>query len=111
MCRRACSARVGPSGFFSRCSSLVIDSIPTSSARGATGTRMAIFVSTSGHYSAKKAAALLGIGTDAVIPVDASPSGVMIPAALAAAIDATIAGGRQPLAVVATRGNDRDCGV
>jgi glutamate decarboxylase len=72
--------------------------------RGATGTRMAIFVSTSGHYSAKKAAALLGIGTDAVIPVDASTSGAMIPAALAAAIDASIAGGRQPLAVVATAG-------
>lgn len=72
--------------------------------RGATGEAMAVFVSTTGHYSAKKAAALLGLGLDAVVPVDADETGRMIPEALSAAIDAALAGGRRPLAVIATAG-------
>ena len=69
-----------------------------------TGDRVghAVFVSASGHYSTGKAAALLGIGSDAVIPVETDPGGAMRPDALATAIERTE--GRHPLAVVATSG-------
>jgi glutamate/tyrosine decarboxylase-like PLP-dependent enzyme len=77
---------------------------PAVTTRGATGGRYAVFVSTSGHYSTRKAAALLGLGTDAVISVPTDPTGAMDPGALAAAIEAAPADGRTPLAVVATAG-------
>jgi glutamate/tyrosine decarboxylase-like PLP-dependent enzyme len=72
--------------------------------RGATGEPMAIFVSDSGHYSAGKAAALLGLGLDAVVSVDTGPDGAMLPAALEAAVARAGASGRRPLAVIATAG-------
>jgi glutamate/tyrosine decarboxylase-like PLP-dependent enzyme len=72
--------------------------------RGATGEPMALFVSDSGHYSAGKAAALLGLGLDAVVSVDTDPDGAMLPAALDAAVERADAAGRRPLAVIATAG-------
>lgn len=72
--------------------------------RGATGDRHAVFVSESGHYSAGKAAALLGLGTDAVHRVSTDASGAMDPTALAAAFEEAERDGRVALAVVATAG-------
>jgi glutamate/tyrosine decarboxylase-like PLP-dependent enzyme len=77
--------------------------------RGSDGRRLAIFVSDSGHYSAKKAAALLGLGMDAVVTVPTDPDGAMRPDALASAISVTAATGRHPLAVIATAGTTVTC--
>lgn len=66
--------------------------------------RLAIFISASGHYSAAKNAALLGLGTDAVVEVAVDASGAMVPEALAEAVRETREGGRVPLAVIATAG-------
>ncbi len=71
---------------------------------GASGERLTMFVSNAGHYAATKSAALLGLGTDAVIKVDADPGGRMIPSALQTAIDASKAAGDLPFAVIATSG-------
>lgn len=62
----------------------------------------AVFVSEAGHYSVGKAAALLGMGSDAVVTVETDDTGSMRPDALTAAIDSVE--GRRPLAVVATAG-------
>ena len=77
---------------------------PEVTTRGASGERYAIFVSDAGHYSAGKAAALLGIGTDAVIPVATTGGGEMDGAALARAFHESSRSGRTPLAVIATAG-------
>ncbi len=77
---------------------------PDVTRRGADGTRYAVFVSEAGHYSTRKSAALLGLGTDAVVPVAVDRDGAMRPEALGPAIDSTVAAGRVPLAVVATAG-------
>ncbi len=77
---------------------------PDISTAGANGDRLVLFVSASGHYAAAKSAAILGIGSDAVIKVDADASGRMIPAALTAAIEDAKAGGQTPFCVIATSG-------
>lgn len=82
---------------------------PEVTTRGSNGERHAVFVSESGHYSARKAAALLGIGTDAVIQVPSDAAGVMDVAALGDAIDRAERGGRTPLAVIATAGTTVTC--
>jgi len=82
---------------------------PSIIARGATGERFAVFVSAAGHYSVRKAASLLGIGTDAVIAVATDPNGAMDARALARAIDAASDDDRTPLAVVATAGTTVTC--
>ncbi len=71
---------------------------------GAGPERLTVFVSETGHYAATKSAALLGLGTDAVIKVVADGEGAMVPQALADAIDASVAGGATPLAVIGTAG-------
>lgn len=71
---------------------------------GATGERMALFVSEAGHYSVTKAASLLGLGSEAVVKVASDDQGAISPAALDAAISATHADGIVPLAVIATAG-------
>ncbi len=71
---------------------------------GATGEQLTLFVSASGHYAATKSAALLGIGTDSVIKVESDERGAIIPAALDAAIQASIDDGQTPFAIIATSG-------
>lgn len=67
-------------------------------------TEYAVFVSKSGHYAARKAAALMGMGMDAVVQVATDASGAMLPSALDAAMNDARAAGREPLVVVATSG-------
>ncbi|MGB3763795.1 MAG: pyridoxal-dependent decarboxylase [Ornithinimicrobium sp.] len=71
---------------------------------GGTGERMTVFVSESGHYATTKCAAVMGIGTDAVVTVAADDDGAIIPAALDAAIRKSLTAGEVPFAVVATSG-------
>ncbi len=71
---------------------------------GATGEQFTLFVSAAGHYAATKSAALLGLGTNAVVKVAADERGAMIPDALDAAICASKADGQVPFAVIATSG-------
>jgi glutamate decarboxylase len=71
---------------------------------GAGSERLVLFVSSSGHYAAKKSAALLGIGMDAVIEVETDADGAMIPAALERSIAEAIARGDTPFAVIGTCG-------
>jgi len=76
---------------------------------GTSGQRYAVFVSESGHYSTRKAAALLGIGTDAVIKVPTDAAGAMDVGALDEAMALSAAAGRTALAVVATAGTTVTC--
>ena len=71
---------------------------------GATGEQFTLFVSAAGHYAATKSAALLGIGTNAVIKVDADERGAIIPEALDQAIRDSLAAGQVPFAIIATSG-------
>ncbi|MEL6985683.1 MAG: pyridoxal-dependent decarboxylase, partial [Actinomycetota bacterium] len=71
---------------------------------GTRGEPMTLFVSDAGHYAATKSAALLGLGTEAVIKVETDASGAMIPSALSAAIDASVRAGQVPFAVIGTAG-------
>ena len=71
---------------------------------GATGERLTMFVSSSGHYAAKKSAALLGLGTDAVIEVESDDDGAILPGSLRTAIIESRAAGEVPFAIIATSG-------
>ncbi|XFG13636.1 hypothetical protein AB1E19_017260 [Capra hircus] len=64
-----------------------------------------LFVSEQGHYSIKKAAATLGIGTDNVIEVKCDERGKMIPAELEKNILQAQRKGQTPFCVVATAGS------
>ncbi len=77
---------------------------PASIRTGETDDRPVILVSSAGHYSARKAAAVMGLGTEAVIEVATDRAGAMRPVALAAAVSRAIAEGRSPFVVVATAG-------
>lgn len=68
------------------------------------GPRFAVFTSTHAHYSIRKAAQLLGIGSRGVIRVAVDPLGRMLPSALARAITEARAAGLTPLLVNATAG-------
>jgi glutamate/tyrosine decarboxylase-like PLP-dependent enzyme len=72
--------------------------------RGADGQRLVMFISEAAHYSFKKAANLMGIGTDNVIGVPTDAHGRMSPELLGAAIDAARAEGATPFFVAATSG-------
>lgn len=71
---------------------------------GATGEVLTIFVSDAGHYAATKSAALMGIGTDAVIKIRSDDSGAMLPSALKEAVAASFDAGEVPFAIIATSG-------
>ena len=77
---------------------------PDVTRRGVTGAPAAIFVSASGHYSAAKNAAMLGMGTDAVVEVATDDQGAMDVDQLRAALARARSAGRTPLAVIATAG-------
>ncbi|WP_111497104.1 pyridoxal phosphate-dependent decarboxylase family protein [Marinobacter bohaiensis] len=66
--------------------------------------RFRIFCSEVSHFSIQKAAALLGLGYDAVVPVACDDHFRMDPHALHAALDTCARDGKLPLAVVATAG-------
>lgn len=68
------------------------------------GPRFAVFTSAHAHYSIRKAAQLLGIGSQAVIVVAVDAHGRMIPAQLERAIVDARAAGLTPLVVNATAG-------
>jgi len=57
-----------------------------------------------GHYSVKKGAHWLGIGTDNVVPVKTDSHGRMMPSDLICCIQQTIAEGKKPFFVSATAG-------
>ena len=77
---------------------------PDSVRKGATGERLVIFVSASGHYAAVKSAALLGIGMDNVVKVAVDEEGAMLADELAREIESVRSAGATPLAVIATAG-------
>lgn len=66
--------------------------------------RLRILASADGHFSVQKAARMLGLGDDAVVPVRVDLARRMDPAALSAALADTVAAGGVPMAVVATAG-------
>ena len=78
--------------------------LPGSRHAGLAGRRVAVYCSEEVHYSVMRAAELLGIGSDNLhtIPLDGLRR--MRPDALAGAIDADVAAGVVPVAVVATAG-------
>jgi aromatic-L-amino-acid/L-tryptophan decarboxylase len=78
--------------------------IPGARRHGMLGKQTAIYCSSESHYSVTRAAELLGIGSDGVraLPIDADRR--LVPAEVAAAIDADRAAGVVPIAVVATAG-------
>jgi len=71
---------------------------------GTRGEALTLYVSDAGHYAATKSAALLGLGTEAVIKVATDASGAMLPSALADAIAHSIDAGQVPFAVIGTAG-------
>jgi glutamate/tyrosine decarboxylase-like PLP-dependent enzyme len=71
---------------------------------GSTGERLTLFVSDAGHYAATKSAALLGIGTDAVIKVESDDGGAIIPEALERAVVTSLDAGQVPFAIIGTSG-------
>ena len=69
----------------------------------ATG-RLTVHCSAAAHFSVARAAMVLGLGADAVVPVDTAPDGRMDPRVLDWALADARAEGRTPIAVVATAG-------
>ena len=78
--------------------------VPGSRHNGLEGTRATLYCSDEAHYSIKRAAELLGIGSTNVraLPIDGDRR--LVPEAVAVAIVADRAAGRVPVAVVATAG-------
>jgi len=71
----------------------------------AEGAPLTVYTTRHAHSSVQKAAVLAGYGQDNVRLVDADPvTYAMSPGALAEAVEADVAGGRRPAAVVATVG-------
>jgi sulfinoalanine decarboxylase len=78
---------------------------PEAKAVGLSGLpKLSVFVSEEAHYSLKKGAIVLGLGTDAIVPVRSDSLGCMDPKELAHSVIDEISKGRVPLAVVATAG-------
>ncbi|MFF0866518.1 pyridoxal phosphate-dependent decarboxylase family protein [Nonomuraea sp. NPDC003560] len=68
------------------------------------GPRLRIFASEAAHFSTRRAAALLGLGEDAVVAVPVDRELRMEAGALAGALRASAGRGEPPVAVVATAG-------
>ncbi|MFC1434626.1 aspartate aminotransferase family protein [Streptacidiphilus sp. N1-3] len=66
--------------------------------------RLTVHCSTAAHFSLARAASILGLGADAVVPVDTDPDGRMDPRLLDWGLADTRAAGRTPVCVVATAG-------
>lgn len=63
-----------------------------------------IYLSSATHFSSARAARVIGLGDDCIVPVADQGRGEMDPSALHAAIQEDVKQGRQPFAVVATGG-------
>ncbi|MHA6763229.1 pyridoxal phosphate-dependent decarboxylase family protein [Streptacidiphilus sp. PAMC 29251] len=81
---------------------LARDSVTTPD--GSPVARPTVHCSAAAHFSIARAAAILGLGQDAVVPVDTAPDGRMDPRLLDWAIADARAVGRTPVCVVATAG-------
>lgn len=77
---------------------------PDTKTGGNGGHRFVVFTSEHGHYSVSKAAAIVGLGADAVRLVPVDSAGRMISSALSALIQLTRTEGFTPLYVNATAG-------
>ena len=77
---------------------------PDYKTRGAQGRTLVAYVSDQAHYSGLKAANVLGIGTDNLIPVATDNEGRMCPEALQQAIEASLAAGHTPFFIGLTAG-------
>lgn len=77
---------------------------PDFKTRGADGRTLVAYVSDQAHYSAQKAANVLGIGTDNLIAVETDDYGRMIPEALDQAIQVSQAKGHTPFYISLTAG-------
>lgn len=77
---------------------------PRLRAEGFSGPRLRVYSSVDCHYSVAKAVAVLGLGLDNLVYVDADERGRMDPAALEKAIRADLDAGHQPMMVNATAG-------
>ncbi|WP_206282567.1 pyridoxal-dependent decarboxylase [Streptomyces barkulensis] len=69
-----------------------------------TGPRPRVFTSAAAHFSVQRAAALLGLGEESVVPVGIDHAQRMDPGALAGALERCADAGELPVAVVATAG-------
>jgi aromatic-L-amino-acid/L-tryptophan decarboxylase len=78
--------------------------VPGSRHRGLAGSRTAVYCSAEVHYSVTRAVELLGIGSENLRAIPLDEARRMRPELLAAAIDADVAEGIRPVAVVATAG-------
>jgi len=78
--------------------------MPDIKAKGLTGQTLVAFVSDQAHYSAQKAANLLGIGTDNLIAVASDAQGRLCPQALAIAIETSLEQGHLPFFIGLTAG-------
>ena len=72
--------------------------------------RLRVLATDQSHFSVVKAARIMGLAADAVIPVPTDSSGGMSPEALSLALETVVEGGDLPMAVVATAGTT-DLGV
>lgn len=85
---------------------------PNASKQGLAGApRMRVFVSAESHYSLKKSAAVLGLGSDAVIPIPVDARYRMSASALLQEIQKAKAAGELPVAIVATAGTTSTCSI
>lgn len=66
--------------------------------------RLRILASEFAHYSVSRAAGIMGLGTDAVVPVATDARGSMCPQALRAAYASCLESGTMPFVVVGTAG-------
>ena len=78
--------------------------VPDIKAKGLTGQTLVAFVSDQAHYSAQKAANLLGIGTNNLIAIASDDQGRLCPKALAMAIEASLKQGHLPFFIGLTAG-------
>ncbi len=75
--------------------------VPESWKRG-TPADLAVLAPASVHYSVLRAAAILGLGEDAIVPIASDSLGRLKPSGLATALERAEAAGRSPIAVVAS---------
>lgn len=78
--------------------------IPDCRERGIASVRPAVYGSLDAHYSVKRAVEILGFGAESLRRIPIDPKRRIVPAALAEAIDADLAAGATPVAVVANAG-------
>lgn len=78
--------------------------VPRAGLGAGVGARPRILASAAAHFSVQRAAALLGLGEDAVIPVPVDSQLRMRAGALAATLEACVERGQLPVAIVATAG-------